>query len=534
MIDKNYISCEEGESQYDDYDLNEINMVEARYIPACLEIDKGNSYIEALPKPRTDQTLLRAYSKTLVNYSYNNVKNMSKFEKMMAVGSLRELRFPLPFHKNLEFEFYNALITSYRARKQMRSENTKVELTIDNEKQTTHCILDGDSSDSTDAGFSLIGYSGCGKSSAISILVKHYPQVIMHTCKDGSYFPQIVYLVVNCIPNSNFSALYEGIGDAIDKALNNIQPVYAKAISAVKGLGAKAELVREFVEKFGIGIIVFDEIQFIDFSHTKENTFNSLLALSNRTKIAIAAVGTEDAMELMFRELRTSRRIGRMVNGNRYCKNKDYFGFLVKNLFRYQWFDEMISVTPEIIDTLYDVTKGIVDQLIGVYSCMHYDYLEKKNKPKIDGNYIRKVSKKFYPGIQEVLANLETLNTIEELLDIRNFAEEKIEIIRDSVMQEQEMKNTMSNTTETENIIKLANVAANIKSMYDEYTDSQIETAYNKVIGRKSSEGKSEKEISRKVLEQLQKIPKRNNKRNTVESPDIAYMRDFLNIGGEK
>ena len=119
-------------------------------------------------------------------------------------------------------------------------------------------------------------------------------------------------------------------------------------------------------------------------------------------------------------------------------------------------------------------------------------------------------------------------------MDIRSFAEEKIEIIRDSVMQEQEMKNTMSNTTETENIIKLANVAANIKSMYDEYTDSQIETAYNKVIGRKSSEGKSEKEISRKVLEQLQKIPKRSNKRNTVESPDIAYMRDFLNIGGEK
>ena len=155
---------------------------------------------------------------------------------------------------------------------------------------------------------------------------------------------------------------------------------------------------------------------------------------------------------------------------------------------------------------------------------MHYDYLEKKNKPKIDGNYIRKVSKKFYPGIQEVLANLESLDTIEELLDIRSFAEEKIEIIRDSVMQEQEMKNTMSNTTETENIIKLANVAANIKSMYDEYTDSQIETAYNKVIGRKSSEGKSEKEISRKVLEQLQKIPKRSNKRNTVESPDIICL----------
>lgn len=49
-----YIQCEEGTSQYDNYDLNETNIVDAIYIPARMDIDKGNPYIEALPNPRDD------------------------------------------------------------------------------------------------------------------------------------------------------------------------------------------------------------------------------------------------------------------------------------------------------------------------------------------------------------------------------------------------------------------------------------------------------------------------------------------------
>ena len=354
-----YTHCEDGASQYDDYDFNEVNIVDAIYIPARMDIDKGNPYIEALPNPRSDSNVMAAYSRSLPSYSYDKVKDMSKLDKMLAVGTLRELRFPLPFNKDLEFSFYNALLTSYRARKQMKSDNSEISLTVDNAEKKTNLILNGDSSEATNAGFSLIGYSGCGKSSAISNLVHHYPQVIIHNDENGGYFPQITYLVVNCVPNSNFSALYEGIGDAIDKALNNIIPIYSKAIAKVNGLGKKAELVKEYVEKFGVGIIIFDEIQFIDFEHTRENTFNSLLTLSNRTKVAIAVVGTEDARDKMFKELRTSRRIGMMINGNLYCENKDYFTFLVKTLFRYQWFDSPVTVTNEIIDALYDATKGI-------------------------------------------------------------------------------------------------------------------------------------------------------------------------------
>ena len=527
-----YAKCEEGASQYDDYDLTETNIVDAVYIPARMEVDRGNPYIEALPNPRSDSGIMGAYTRSLPGYRYDRVKNMSKLDKMLAVGTLRELRFPLPFNKDLEFSFYNALLTSYRARKQIKSDNSQIHLTVDNVQKKTNLILCGDSSEATNAGFSLIGYSGCGKSSAVSSLVHHYPQVIIHTDENGGYFPQISYLVVNCVPNSNFSALYEGIGDAIDKALNNITPVYANAVARVSGLGKKAELVREYVEKFGVGSIIFDEIQFVDFEHTRENTFNSLLTLSNRTKVAIAVVGTQDAMDKMFRELRTSRRIGMMINANRYCENKDYFKFLVKSLFRYQWFDKPVEATNEIVDALYDVTKGIVDQLIAVYSCLHYDYLNKKKKPVIDAEYIRSVANKFYPGIQNVLANLESTENITGLQVIRQNAEAEINAIINAAKQENEMQKIL-NTDTTADTIQLSNVVSIIRTLYDEYSDSQIEDAYRKVTGRKSSQGKTEKEISRLVVEQLQKAPRRTNRKNKIETPDMQHMRDFLGIKGD-
>ena len=530
-MDYVYAKCEEGASQYDVYDLNEQNIVPAIYIPAKVSEDKGNPYIEALPYPRDANNIMRAYTKTLLEFDYNNIKNMSTLDKMLQVGTLRNIRFPLPFHKDLEFNFYNCLLTSYRAKRRVTSENTKIEYFLDNKEYKTSTILTGDSSESTNAGFSLIGYSGCGKSSAINCLVSHYPQVIMHKSKDGGYYPQITYLVVNCIANSNFKALYQGIGEAIDKALGNITPIYEKEIEKTAGLGGKAEKIKRLIERFAIGIIIFDEIQLIDFKHTRENTFDSLLTLANRTKTSIAVVGTEDAVDKMFKELRTARRIGKMITGHKYCENKQFFAYLVRNIFQYQWFDEPVSVTDEIIDVLYDVTKGIVDQLIGVYSCMNLDYIDKKKKPQINGEYIRSVSKKYYPGLQNILVNLESDINEDILSKIKDNAELRINKIIDNAKQEQEMLSIVSNSETVANEqVELKNIVSNIIMIYDEYTNSMIEDAFNKVIKLKSSEGKTEKEITRLVIEHLQKKKNKRSKKSIDNKPSVDYMKDFLEI----
>ena len=530
MEKKNYyVECEEGASQYEAYDLTSQTVVPARYVKTKIKEDEGNLYIEALSDPRENQDIYRAYSRSFASYDYDSIKKMTKLEKMLQVSMLKEIRFPLPFHSELEFSFYNALLISYRHRKRCPVYDKNINYMAENRNNEMTSVLYGDSSDATNAGFSLIGYSGCGKSSAISTLVSHYPQVIMHDNGDGGYFPQITYLVVNCIANSNFSALYEGIGDAIDKAFGNAQPVYALEIKKTMGLGNKAEKVRSFIELFGVGIIIFDEIQLIDFQHTKENSFDSLLTLANRTKVAIAVVGTEDARDKMFHELRTARRVGTMINGNRYCENREFFEYLVSQIFEYQWFKEPVEVTDEIIDALYDVTKGIIDQLVSIYSCMNIEAITARKKIEINADFIHHVADKYYPGIQDVLGSIECNADALELENIRKNADARISKLMDEAKQEQEMKTIKENGTAKPDV-SLHNVAANIRTIYDDYTDSQIEEAYNKVIRKASSSGKSEKEITRLVVETLQKLPKKRFTKNKMSKPDIQHMRSVLGL----
>lgn len=373
-FDYEYTEIEGYDSQYKNEDFEFGVPVEAIYVKSKVSTDRGNPFIEALPFPRTEGDVVCAYEKGLPDYDLDEAKTLPKTEKLLQLEELKKLRFVLPFHEELEMRFYNALRVSYRMREFVFSRNNGLQRNTKNEDVVQAGRVIGNPADAANAGFSLIGYSGCGKSTAIHTLLSRYPQVIVHKVGDG-YFTQIVYLVVNCVANSNFSALYEGIGAAIDRALGNITPTYAAEISKTATLGKKAEKIKGFIDKFGIGAIIFDEIQLIDFSSTRENSFESLLTLVNRTKMALIVVGTEDAKSKMFKELRTARRVGPVISGDLYCGNKSFFSLLVRMLLRYQWFDKTIEATDEIIDALYDVTKGVIDQLISIYTAMHYEYL---------------------------------------------------------------------------------------------------------------------------------------------------------------
>ena len=97
-------------------------------------------------------------------------------------------------------------------------------------------------------------------------------------------------------------------------------------------------------------------------------------------------------------------------------------------------------------------------------------------------------------------------------------------------MQELINNNKEQNIVKT---VKLRDVIDKIEQIYDEYSDSQIENAFNKIIGKKGNEHKSEKEITRLVVEALQKIPKRNVPKTSSKQSgtDIEHMKSFLGIG---
>jgi hypothetical protein len=209
--DYEYAELAEGEGQYDNINLCNVNCVDAVYIPAEFSMDKGNPFIEALPRPREGSDVRRSYNRQIIGYNADEVANMSDYQRIRAISQLRYLRFPLPFDERLETTIYNTLVTSYRNRKLRGSFDTPIEYTAYDEEQETFGSMKGRKDGAANAGFSLIGYSGCGKSTALGFAFDHIPQVIYHNI-NGCRIPQIVYLNVSCFHNNNMSALYIGMG----------------------------------------------------------------------------------------------------------------------------------------------------------------------------------------------------------------------------------------------------------------------------------------------------------------------------------
>jgi len=209
-----------------------------------------------------------------------------------------------------------------------------------------------------------------------------------------------------------------------------VKPVYAKELDAGKSgnLARFTDKVRELIEQFAIGMIVFDEIQHLNFDSTLENSFESILELTNQTKVAFGVVGTEDAYDKIFADnLRQARRLGAEIHADRYCKNKDLFCHIVRNLFKYQWFDTIVEPTQELIDALYACTHGIIDQLIGLYSFMNIDYLNAQEKPDVDADFVKKTANRHYPGILKLLDRIDSVEAEQERAELIKRANVELE-----------------------------------------------------------------------------------------------------------
>lgn len=520
-----------GERQYDsEYNLEYDKIVNARYVRTYR--DSGNPYIEALPKARNIEEISLYYNKMISIPTDEELKDMDTYEVLESISMLKDIRFSLPFHADIEREFRRALEESYRHRVPLEDKECDVDVTMYGKENVMHRKLVAKDVSESNTGFTLLGYSGCGKSTGIRMMLTNYPQVIIHNPDTWNRFPQIVYLIVNCVPNSNFSALYTAIGTAIDRALGNLKPVYEDVVGTIKNLGKQHAKVKELVELFAIGIIIFDEIQLIDLKGTRENSIEGLLTLNNETNVAIAVVGTEDAFENLFTKRRTSRRTGVLVQASKYCTDIRKFTVLVKHLFSFQWFEQRIEVTGEMIDALYKVTDGVIDQLIQVYTYMQIDYVKSRKKPVVNEDYIIKVANRHFKGLQDVITN----GKMKENKRV-SFSMEDIRLIvspgdlAEQEEAEQRLSQLMESKTVWDLILMKENVVKNIQNQTDAYNSSTIENAFNKVMSKKENKGISEMEATLKSLEQLQKMTtdrRRKDKKQSQSVLDIKKARQAL------
>lgn len=531
-----YVTPEGDDTQYSAIDLRKEPIVRARYVKSKIQFDNGNPFIEALPHPREgEDAIFNAYNRDIVEVSEEDKAAMKPYEKLSSILLLRKLRLQLPFHQSLEYAFYNTLIMSYRDRHLM-----DMSIDLDDETAAPELSLQGDEATATNSGFSLLGYSGCGKSSALEILLQNYPQVIIHNFGKFRRFTQIVYIVVTCPQNSNFSELWKSFGRAVDRALGYDTPRYEELIASARGLGAKANIVWKMIERFGIGIVIFDEIQLIDLVSTKENSIESLLYLANVTKVGMGVVGTEDAFEKLFKKQRTGRRFGNQILGNEYCRDRQYFDWIVDMVFQTQFFDYYITPDKELKDALYDDTKGIIDMLIGIYIFMQFDYVlaPDDDKPKVNAKYVHDTVQRHYPGLSKLLSNLDDPAVEAQRIELLKNGNEEIETIVAKQKEEQRTRaigimNYMSSEQAKEKQTRASVIIQGIMGFTDEFSVDEVREAVRRTLAVKANKNNSDSEIRKKAY---QFLLDKKAKTEKEASADIAQaLRDdmLMDIAGD-
>ena len=251
------------------------------------------------------------------------------------------------------------------------------------------------------------------------------------------------------------------------------------------------------------------------------------MTLTNRTKVAIAVVGTEDAYSKMFTHLRTARRLGNIISGNLYCENRTYFSILAKRVFKYQWFDSPVEMTNDMLEALYRNTHGIIDQLVGLCMYLNLDYISSKSRPTIDADYINKVAKRHYRGIQKLMDELDDPLNEKKRQKIIEEADRKL----DNLLQEHKQtafaeKIMESAEADEKKILLKKNIIHNIEMVVADYTSDRIAAAVDRVLI--STDETDEKVLTRVVMKLLtdseKETPtkKKKSKKKPLQTSDMV------------
>lgn len=460
--------------------LDADTIVDAKYIRS--NIAPGNPYVEALPRFLTPEQLVVANNRAIPLPTDEQIAAMDKYDKEEAVEQLSDIRFPLSFHGDFEREFHNAIVTSYRRRKLIYDEGIDVHYVMGNQDQIMHHKMTARNMSDSIEGISMLGTAGCGKTSCVNMTLSHYPQVIMHHPSSDYHFPQIVYLVVVCPHESSFKNIYDAIAAQIDLALGNINPVYQAKMAKKKMIGDKVAYCAQLIDLFGIGMIIFDEIQQMSRHSTSSSSVTSLLTLENNTNVAMSVIGTDDAFYDLFSERHTARRFSTYINANGYCNDRELFDLFMANLFSYSWTDIPIDISQEALDASYEITGGRLGTMVKLAKYVQLDAINAGSGVQmINADFIRNTAKNRHVDVfkearaKEKYKDAKTEKAIQANFPLLNSVEQN--------EKQDETKKRMSEASKDSRNIQLIEMKRNVvKKLSDKYTAAKVEKVFNDIV----------------------------------------------------
>jgi hypothetical protein len=347
-------------------------VVEAVYTPQALPEYQGNPLIEALGPHYDVNTVVRELT---VAPAFSATERDAPTDQRLHM--LRRLHnFMVPTQANLNlFQRLDTLIRrGYVGRRPYTAESIarhnaayrrRVSGTVSQEHQDY--VLPVLSS-------TLLGLPGTGKTTTVRRSLAPLPRVIHHPTL-GVY--QVPYLHVQ-VPSDGKSV--KAFAHAVLRQLDELVPghdyLHHYAIKGRPGADALMHSVASVLQAHFVGLLVCDEIQNLANSPKGEAVLMSeITSACNDLQVPLLVVGTNQAQDVLFRDMRQCRRT--IGCGYEYFDRLNFtatgstvseWEAFMTSLWCYQWVRKPAELNPTVLRLFYDYSQGIIDLAIKLFA----------------------------------------------------------------------------------------------------------------------------------------------------------------------
>ena len=391
---------------------DKVNFVKAQYKEQIIYDYKNNPLIEALPDLIEEDEVIDL----LAEYPYfdKEERKLNKLYRCHLVQRIFQYFQPLSIHLDLYTRFSMVIRQGYLTRNPINIEyaisfNNGYEDILNNKINYKNEL----NFRSSASGFTIVGVSGMGKTTAINRILLKMPQVILHSkYKDKTLcMYQVTWIKLECPFDGSIKALCINFFENIDRLLktNYLRKYGSGRLSA----NAMIPIMAQICRSINLGVLVIDEIQNLNSAKSggAEKMLNYFLNLVNVIGLPVILIGTPNAIEIIQSQFRLARRNSAM--GALYwdrLKNDMNWKLLLEGMWEYQWTNEYTKLTKELSDVLYEESQGIIDIAIKLYAMAQIKAISSTKTEKITTSLIRTIAKDNLKLIKPMLDALKTGN----------------------------------------------------------------------------------------------------------------------------
>ncbi len=397
--------------------------VEADYLEQVLPEYRDNPLIEALPDIMSDDETIDALTATPV-YSEEERNLDAKYRIHCLSRLLHDYYQPLPQHLDIEKRISVCMRQGYRNRNPAGKEyalmvNESYEAMKEGRYPRPVAGYHPHAS-----GFTIIGVSGVGKSTAVESILAQYPQLIEHKEYHGKplLLKQMTWLKLDCPHDGSRTELCYRFFKSVDDVIgSDYLDQYKKSRT---NIGAMLTLMQRIAQEYSLGLLVADEVQHLaQAKGGSDAMLNFFVTLVNTIGVPVILIGTSKALPILqgqFRQARRSSGHGDLI-WNRMKKDRTWIVF-VESIWKYQWIRNQVQLTTEMLDMIYQETQGIIVLAVVLYVLLQEDAIITERET-FDTEDIRRVSKERMALVQPMLEALrnndqKNIDKYEDITDI--------------------------------------------------------------------------------------------------------------------